>query len=232
MPYTGTMCGRFVQYRPMAEVASYLGVKQDHILAADRPPRYNIAPSADILAVRTDPEGCRELVCVRWGLVPAWAPEPRTGYAMINARAETVDTRPAFAPAFRRRRCLIPADGWYEWQRVGARARQPWYFHPHHDRPIAFAGLWEHWERGAQTLDTGLVIVCAANALAAPIHDRMPVIVEARDFALWLDPATPRAAAKALLRPAAPESLYAYPVSRLVNSATHEGPALIRRKEP
>lgn len=222
------MCGRYAQYGPISRPSRYCGVAEDHILADEAPPRYNIAPSSDVLVVRLGDDGERELVRLKWGLVPSWAKEPETGYSMINARAETVDTKPAFRAAFHRRRCLIPADGWYEWQPIpGQRWKQPWYFRLKSEEPLAFAGLWEHWQQGPQSLQTCTIIVCEANALAAPIHDRMPVILEPQDFAAWLDPKAPADQARALLKPAPVETLRAYKVSRAVNSTAHDGPQLI-----
>ena len=164
---------------------------------------------------------------LRWGLIPAWAPEPRTGYSTINARAETVAEKPTYRQAFRRRRCLIPADGFYEWQSIG-KGKQPYGIAPADGAPFALAGLWERWERDGQVLESCTILVTQANALLAPLHDRMPVILDPADEARWLDPAlTDPAALRPLLVPCPPERLRLWPVSSAVNDPRHEGPDLI-----
>jgi putative SOS response-associated peptidase YedK len=217
------MCGRFIQCASGAVLAArfQLATPPDLI------PRYNIAPSQPIDAVRIAGDGRREGVTLRWGLVPAWTSEPRAAYSTINARAETVAEKPAFRQAFRRRRCLIPADGFYEWRKVDAR-KQPYCIAPADGQPFAFAGLWERWERDGQVLESGTILVTQANALLAPIHDRMPVILDPADEARWLDPAlTDPAALQPLLVPCPPKWLRLWPVSPAVNHPRHEGPDLM-----
>ena len=217
------MCGRFIQ-RASGEVLA----ARFHLPAApDQTPRYNLAPSQSVWAIRSATDGGRELVALRWGLVPAWSPEPRTAYSTSNARTETVAEKPTYRQAFRRRRCLIPADGFYEWRKLGAR-KQPYCIAPADGQPVAFAGLWERWERDGQVLESCTILVTQANVLMAPIHDRMPVILDPADEARWLDPTlTDPAALRPLLIPCPPSRLRVWPVSATVNDARHEGPELM-----
>jgi len=217
------MCGRFIQYASGAVLAERFQLP----VRPDLTPRYNVAPGQPIGAVRIAGTGGREWVTLRWGLVPAWAPEPKTSYSTINARAETVADKPAYRQAFRRRRCLIPADGFYEWRKLGAR-KQPYCIAPTDGQPFAFAGLWERWERDGQVLESGTILVTQANALIASIHDRMPVILDPVDEARWLDSRlTDPAALRPLLVPCPPERLRLWPVSLAVNRPGAEGPDLM-----
>ena len=217
------MCGRFVQCATGAVLAARFQLAAPPALV----PRYNVAPSQPIGAVRIAGDGGREWVLLRWGLVPAWASEPRTGYSTINARAETAAEKPAYRQAFRRRRCLIPADGFYEWRKVG-KGKQPYRIAPADGRPVAFAGLWERWERDGQVLESATILVTSANALLAPIHDRMPAILDPADEARWLDPhVTDPAVLRPLLVPCPPERLRLWPVGAAVNRSGAEGPALM-----
>ena len=216
------MCGRFIQ----ATSGEILAARFELPAAPNLPPRYNVAPSQPVGAIRAA-EGGREWATLRWGLVPAWAPEPRAAYSTINARAETAAEKPTYRQAFRRRRCLIPADGFYEWQAVG-KGKQPYCIAPTDGRPFAFAGLWERWERDGQVLESGTILVTQANALIASIHDRMPVILDPVDEARWLDSRlTDPAALRPLLVPCPPERLRLWPVSLAVNRPGAEGPDLM-----
>lgn len=185
------------------------------------PPRYNIAPSQDAPIVRVDANGARQLAMLRWGLVPSWSKDPITTYSTINARAETVATKPAYRAAFKSRRCLVPADGFYEWQKVGPR-KQPHRITLKDDSLFAFAGLWEHWEKGSEAIESFTIIVTEANDLLLPIHDRMPVILDPSDYDSWLEPKTPATAAQTLLRPFPSERMRTYPVSTRVNSPRND----------
>ena len=217
------MCGRFI----LTASGEVLAARFDLPAALDLPPRYNVAPGQPIGAVRIAGAGGREWVLLRWGLVPAWAPEPKTSYSTINARAETAAEKPAFRQAFRRRRCLIPADGFYEWQAVG-KGKQPYCIAPADGQPLAFAGLWERWERDGQVLESATILVTQANALLAPIHDRMPAILDPAAEARWLDPhVTDPAALRPLLVPCPPARLRLWPVGTAVNDPRHEGPDLM-----
>src|SRR5512145_1766858 len=180
------MCGRFTLFSPQEMLAEIFGVPGGPFPA----PSYNIAPTRQVAAVRVPPGGAgRELALLRWGLIPAWAKEAAIGDRMINARAETASSRHAFGSALRKRRCILPADGFYEWKREGARKR-PWYVRRADGAPFAFAGLWERWQgEGSDPVESCAILTTDANDLLAPIHDRMPVILAPRDFDLWLDPA-------------------------------------------
>ncbi len=219
------MCGRFVQSRSAAELAARLGASSPVLPA----PRDNIAPGTAIRAVRADPGGARQFARLHWGLIPAWAKDRQIGSRTINARAETVAEKPSFRAAFRQRRCLIPADGFYEWQAT-ASGKQPWFIARRDGPPFAFAGLWETWTDPAsgERLNSATIIVTEANALVRPIHDRMPVILSPTDEARWLDPGLTRSEPlQALLTPCDPEPMIAYPVSRRVNTPSQDDAGLI-----
>jgi putative SOS response-associated peptidase YedK len=194
----------------------------------DFPVRYNIAPTQDVAVVRQDASGQRRLDLLRWGLVPFWTKDPAAGKPMINARSESLAERPAFRHAFRRRRCLIPADGYYEWLKQGTR-RQPYYIHRGDDRPFAFAGLWDVWRGTEPPLRSCTIITTEANELTRSIHDRMPVILDEQHYASWLDPGFRDCEQlAAMLQPFANELLRVDPVSTYVNNARHEGPQCIQ----
>jgi putative SOS response-associated peptidase YedK len=192
--------------------------------AAELLPRYNIAPTQNVAAVLLR-HGQRQLDYLRWGLIPSWAPDAKPAASLINALAETVAEKPAFRAAFRARRCLIPADGYYEWQRVG-KTKQPYLYELGDGQPFAMAGLWQAW-RGPSGNDATLlsctVLTTAANALAAAVHDRMPVILHEADYSTWLDPQTDADALKRLLIPYEAGGMSARPVSTFVNNARNEG---------
>ncbi|HEY1598513.1 MAG TPA: SOS response-associated peptidase [Pirellulales bacterium] len=174
------MCGRFTLRTPAHAVADAFGL----ISTPDLQLRFNIAPTQLVAAVRFDPQqGGRQLTRLRWGLIPSWAADPSIGSRMINARADTVATKPAFRSAFKRRRCLVLADGFYEWKKVGS-AKQPFFMRLKDDRPFAFAGLAEHWHRDGQTIDSCSIITTESNSLMAEIHDRMPVILPPAEYDL------------------------------------------------
>ncbi len=219
------MCGRFAFFSKGRALEEMFGVA----FAPEPAPRYNIAPGQPVAVVRARPEGGgREAAVVRWGLVPPWAKDPAIGNRMINARAETAAEKPAFRAAFRRRRCLVPADGFYEWAKAGAR-KQPYFVRRRDGAPLAIAGLWERWEGpDGSVLETCTLLTTEANELLAPIHDRMPVLLPSEAFAAWLNSSgLPPADAAALLRPAPPEPMDAYPVSLKVNDPSRDAPELI-----
>jgi putative SOS response-associated peptidase YedK len=219
------MCGRFALIASAPRLARLLGLVQAPELA----PRYNIAPSQPVAAVRAAADGARRMDMLRWGLIPAWAKQPKPDFRMINAKAETLSERPAYRAPFRRRRCLIPADGFYEWQRLEDR-KQPFYISRRDGNPLAFAGLWEQWSRDGDTVvESCTIVTTAANETVAPVHDRMPVVLEAGDFELWLDPSVVDVTLlQPLLRPYGSEELQALPVSNFVNSPRNEGPRCIQ----
>ena len=165
---------------------------------------------------------------MRWGLVPHWAKDPRVGYRMINARAETVATKPAYRAALRYRRCLVPADGYYEWQRTG-KSKQPYFIHLDSDEPFCFAGLWASWGERDQRLESCTIITTEANELSAAVHHRMPAILDAADYGLWLDTAiTDPSEVRALLRPYPSSRMALHPVSTRVNSPRNDEPECIQ----
>ncbi len=238
------MCGRFTRSSPPAALAEELGIPIDPALVAR--PRFNVCPSEDVLVVaraipRADDAG--EAVAptradalptfaagaMRWGLVPWFARDPKAGPRSINARAETLASNRTFRDAFARRRCLIVADGFYEWRKIED-DRQPFFVRLRSRRPFVFAGLWDRWKPPAgDSLLSCAIVTCAPNALVAPIHDRMPVIVPANERIRWLAAGAPLADLTALLRPYPEDEMEAYPVARLVNVVRNDGPECIRR---
>jgi putative SOS response-associated peptidase YedK len=218
------MCGRFVQHADADIYASQFELAS----VCELHPRYNVAPTQPVLAVRQTAEGSRELVPLRWGLIPAWSKGPDSRYSMINARADTIATKPAYRDAFKRRRCLIPAEGFYEWKAEG-KGKAPYLVRRKDGAPFALAGLWERWkDPEGEPVESCTIVVTSANALVSEIHDRMPVIIGRGDYATWLDPETKDAERlQALLQPADPDDLTLHPVSRLVNSPRNDGPELL-----
>lgn len=219
------MCGRFTLFDTAASLAEAFEVAEVPSLS----PRYNIAPSQAVAAVRIPPSGgAREVVLLRWGLIPSWAKDPSLGDRMINARAETAAGKPAFRSAIRRRRCLVPASGFYEWKRTNGR-KQPYYIRRPDGKPFGFAGLWESWEGpGQAAVESCTILTTSANELLLPIHDRMPVIVSPADYDLWLSPEVrdPEELAR-LFRPCPPEEVTAFPVGTAVNNPKTDSPQLI-----
>lgn len=217
------MCGRFTLRTPTDRLVEIFALNE----ALDLPLRFNIAPTQDLAAIRGDEDDQRHFCLLRWGLVPSWAKDPSIGNRMINARAESVAEKPAFRAAFRRRRCLVPADGYYEWQKQGQK-KQPFYIHRRDDLPFAFAGLWENWSGTQPPLESCTLITTDANELTRPIHDRMPVIIAPENYREWLDPRNNDVQRlQALLRPYAEDELQADPVSTYVNNPRNEGPQCI-----
>ena len=221
------MCGRFVRFSSVQKFAELFGTGAGFSLT----PRYNIAPTQALLLARNAMEGNRELVSLYWGLIPHWSKEARTGYSSINARAETVAEKPTFRDAFRYRRCLIAADGFYEWRKL-ERTKQPYFIALKGREPFAFAGIWEHCAQGDQSIDSCAILVTEANELTKGIHDRMPVILAPEAYDAWMDRSlTNPEPLKALLKPYPSERMMAYPVSTAVNDPKNEQPELIARAE-
>ncbi len=214
------MCGRFAFYSPAEAAAQLFGVSG----SASVEPRYNIAPTQYVAAIRDTDNNERELVMLRWGLVPFWAKDPAIGSRMINARAETVAEKPAFRAAYKSRRCLVLADGFYEWHTAGG-VKTPYFISAADSEPFAFAALWERWENreSGEILQTTTIVTTEANDFMKQLHHRMPVILEPGSAGRWLggdaellhevDKATPK--------------MQAWPVSRTVNNARNEGAGLI-----
>lgn len=189
---------------------------------------YNVAPTQNSPIIRNNEHGRTEVAIARWGLIPFWADDPSIGNRMINARGDSVASKPAFRSAFKKRRCLVPVSGFYEWQTIaGSKVKQPWYIYPAVGKIMCLAGLWERWEKGEEPLDTFTIITTDANDFIAPLHDRMPVVICAEDFDRWLNPATPAEILQTLLAPAPHDMLAAHKVSTRVNSPKVDEPALI-----
>jgi putative SOS response-associated peptidase YedK len=206
------MCGRYTLSTPAGRLAEEFQLDSTTEIV----PSYNVAPTQQVAAVLED-EGGRRLEMFRWGLVPSWAEDPDIGARMINARSETAPEKPSFRSAFRRRRCLIAADGFYEWKRVNG-GKQPYYFRMQDGRPFAFAGLWESWEKGDGILRTCAILTTRANSVLEDVHDRMPVILPHDAYNAWLDPDADREELGELMIPYPYDDLETYPVSRFVNS--------------
>lgn len=223
------MCGR---YDSIIAREAYRGLYNAMRLPASNfPPRYNIAPTDQVPIVRVDPrDGERELVMGRWGLIPFWMKEkPKIPH--INARAETVHKLPLFREAFARRRCLIPATGFFEWQ-ARADGKQPYRFVRSDMQPFAFAGLWEFTRLGGDDMLSSTIIVGEPNRLVGGVHDRMPVMLMPEDYDRWLDPAMTVDELRALLRPYDPDLMKAYEVSRVVNSVKNDTPECVEPLAP
>jgi putative SOS response-associated peptidase YedK len=217
------MCGRYViTSSPEAIRALFRYAEQPNF-----PPRYNVAPSQPVPIVRLE-AGERHFALARWGLIPSWVKDPRRFTLLINARSENVLEKPAFRNAMRRRRCLFPADGFYEWKSEINRKR-PFLVHPRDGGPVAFAGLWEDWMGpNGEELQTACIVTTAANRTLMPLHDRMPAVIPPEAFDLWLDNANVEATTAAALLTPAPEKLFeAYEVSNAVNRAENDSPNLI-----
>jgi len=215
------MCGRFTQTAPPEVIADQFQIDDPPLFK----PNYNISPTQHVAIVRLNLESVkRECVLVRWGLIPSWAKDAKIGNQCINAKGETVAEKPAFRSAFKKRRCLVIADGFYEWQRLGER-KQPMWIGRTDKRPFALAGLWEHWQPAdGEPLETCTIITTEPNDLMAPIHNRMPVILVPASYDQWLDLNAQAEPLKTLLRPYPSEELRAYPVSTLVNNPRHNVP--------
>lgn len=226
------MCGRYASARPVAEIAATFGVPAGGLeteLEAD----YNVAPTKPVYAVvaRGEPEPGRRLRVMRWGLVPSWAKDPGIGARLINARAETVAAKPAFRRAFQTRRCLLPADGFYEWWSPASpgQRKQPFFVRPRDGAVMAMAGLYEFWraDEAGEWLVTTTVLTTDAPDDLGRIHERAPLMIEPAGWAAWLDPKLAGEAVADLLIPAVPGRLEAYPVDTLVNNVRNNGAELI-----
>lgn len=219
------MCGRFTLTTSPSLLAELFDLPEEPYLA----PRYNIAPTQPVGIVRTrGRDAVREWALVHWGLIPSWSKDPAIGARMINARAETAQEKPAFRAAFRRRRCLVPADGFYEWSAIG-KSKQPYYITMANGAPFAFAGLWETWVGpDGSALDSCTILTTEPNELMAALHNRMPVILAPEDYAFWLGDGSDAAKDQLiglldLMHPYPAELMAARQVSKVVNNPMHEG---------
>lgn len=223
------MCGRFTLTASAQIIAEFFKLSE----VPEIKPRYNIAPTQSVATVTLSPEKMqRQFQFMRWGLIPSWAKDMKIGSHTINARSETVAEKPAFRSAIKHRRCLIIADGFYEWQPQGKK-KQPYYFTMANSEPFAFAGLWEHWEskeaENAEKLVSCSIITTVANETVKPVHDRMPVILPENAWEEWLNPLINNAQqVLPLLKPYAYEGMIANAVSAIVNSPTRDSPECIQ----
>ena len=221
------MCGRFTQSQSIPAIAEEFGAKQ---VTGDLAPSYNIAPTQKVAVIITD--GVKQIVPVRWGLVPSWAKDPSIGSKMINARAETITEKASYKNAFKKRRCLVVADGFYEWQDT-AGIRRPMYIRLKSGKPFGFAGLYEVWKSPeGEEVTTCTIITTEANELMKPIHERMPVIIPKEHQDEWLDPTIQdQVHLLDMLKPNPAGEMEAYPVSKRVNSPRNNSPECIKRLE-
>jgi putative SOS response-associated peptidase YedK len=217
------MCGRYTLHVPTRALMDLFDLPE----VPDLLPRYNVAPSQEVPVVRQRGEA-RELTLLRWGLIPFWSKDPKRGPTPINARSDSAAEKPAFRTAFRRHRCLLPADGFYEWKKEGTK-KQPVLFRMRDEGPFAFAGLWDRWEGpDGQIIQSCTLLTTEPNALVETVHDRMPVILPPEAYDLWLDPTVHEPArVQPLLRPYPAEAMTATPVSPRVNSPREDSPDLI-----
>ncbi len=192
----------------------------------DPQPRYNGAPTQEFVLCRLDESGTRCMAALRWGLVPFWAKDAKIGARLINARAETVHQKPAFRSAFRSRRCLIPANGWFEWRRTGG-SKQPFFLALENGSPVSFAALWEQWARDDQRLETFTIVTTDASPALADIHDRQPAIVDPDDFTDWLDPKTPAETLQEIIGPPNEGPYEIRTVSDRVNRVANDTPDIL-----
>ena len=219
------MCGRFTLRTLEGRKLDWAATRAGTILII---PRFNIAPSQDILAVLPDGER-RELMSLRWGLIPWWSKEPK---GIINARVETIDEKPSFKESFERRRCLILADGFYEWERVGKKISQPYYFQMKDQSAFAFAGIWDRWLQDGEMLMSCAIITTVANDLLAKIHTRMPVILRSESYEKWLDDDVQPEALKSLLVPYSADQMKSHAVAYDVNDPKVDEERLIQPAVP
>jgi putative SOS response-associated peptidase YedK len=227
------MCGRFVSVSSPALIAERFGV--DEVALESHEADYNVTPRAEIYVVRERSDHRRQLGLLRWGLVPSWAKDVKIGDRMINARAETVAEKPSYRSALLKHRCIIPADGFYEWKRTSG-AKQPMFIHRRDGEPLAFAGLWAAWhdptKPEGEWLRTCTIITTKANAAVEQIHDRMPVVLPEAAWDRWLDPDCRELdVVRGLLVPELADAFDVYPVSDAVNRPVNNGPELVRRIE-
>ena len=224
------MCGRFALFTDLKTLIEAFGLS-----LAEPPdaftPRYNIAPTQQVLGICQNADGSRRLKSFRWGLIPHWAKDAAIGNRLINARSETVHEKPSFRQALRYRRCLIPANGFFEWLREG-KGKQPYFIRRKDQAPLAFAGLWESWKGPEGTIESCTILTTEANALIAQIHDRMPVILPPSEYDRWLDREVDDPGKLQLLfQPFPAELLEIQPVSAVVNNPLHEGEGCVARVE-
>ena len=230
------MCGRFTLRTPAHSLAALFDdLRKQQLVFPELKPRFNVCPTQPALAVRQNDSGESEVAELRWGLVPFWAKDLKIGARMINARSETVATKPAFRAAFKKRRCLVLIDGFYEWKKQGT-SKQPFYISRVDDQPFCVAGLWESWtdkeDPSAKPIESCTILTTEANKIMQPLHDRMPVILEQKQFDFWLDNEfSDRETLEKALVPYDSEERQTYPVDTIVNKAANDSPECIVPKD-
>jgi putative SOS response-associated peptidase YedK len=222
------MCGRFALFAERHALVKRFKLSESSEPSQPSlfpPPRYNIAPTQTVAAVRATPSD-RVQSYLRWGLIPSWAADPKIGYKLLNARSETVAEKPSFRAAFKQRRCLVPASGFYEWQKGEGRSKQPFFIRPRGDDALfSFAGLWEKWnDPNGETVETCTILTTTANEVMRPLHECMPVILDAGGDALWLDPTASVDTLRSLFVPFASDRMEAFAVNPWVSNARNQGP--------
>ncbi|MEX2212966.1 MAG: SOS response-associated peptidase [Phycisphaeraceae bacterium] len=224
------MCGRFALNSTPRRIAAHFNLAANQF---ELFPRYNIAPTQPVVIIRQNEHSLkRELTHVVWGLIPSWAKDISIGSRMINARSESAQVKPGYRGAMKYRRCIVPADGFFEWQKKeGSRTKQPYFIHRADGDLVALAGLWEHWQGpGGEEIESCTILTCGPNEMMKPLHDRMPVILEPRDFERWMDTTLQDVdAVTDLMKPCDGKVLATYPVSTYVGNARNEGEKCIER---
>jgi len=223
------MCGRFTLKTPSASLAEHFLLPGIPQLSA----RFNIAPTQLVLCIRSvSPDSVtREAATLRWGLIPSWAKDPSVGARMINARSETAAEKPAFRHAYKSQRCIIPADGFYEWQKTAARTKQPWYIHREDAQVIGFAGLWDSWssKESDESIQSCTILTTQANDDLRELHERMPVILPEENYDAWLSLAASPGQLQSLMQPMQDGILTCYPVDKLVNKVANDVPECMQQ---
>lgn len=223
------MCGRYASSTPPDELIRHFRIEAP---LPNFPARYNLAPTQDAPVVRWNPEARRRQIdLLRWGLIPSWAKDPKVGASLINARVETLASKPAFKAAFAKRRCIVPATGFFEWRKT-ANGKEPMFITLRSGAPMGFAGLWENWkDPEGHWIRTFVIVTGPPNELVAPIHNRMPVVLRPQDYGLWLGetPSDPDALEEACT-PFPAEEMKAYPVSRAVNNVRNDDPSILEAR--
>ncbi len=229
LAYDPAMCGRFALKTSTPELAQWLEAGE----APDLKPRFNIAPSQNVAVCLQTRRQTRQIREMRWGLIPPWSRDGKSTYSMINARAETLADKASFKGPLQRQRCLIPADGFYEWQKTNQARKQPWFIAAADDTPLGFAGLWERWRGDGHEVESCTIVTTIANDTLRPIHHRMPVILDQDDIDAWLDVSEVNGdQARALLRPCAGDRLKTWPVGLAVNNVRNDRPDCTARLSP
>jgi putative SOS response-associated peptidase YedK len=219
------MCGRFALSAITKDIEK---LQQGLVSKIEITPRFNIAPSQEIAAILNSSPN--EIQSAKWGLVPYWADDPAIGYKMINARSETIDSKPSYKIPFRQKRCLIFASGFYEWKKSeDKKVKTPYYFHLLNEKIFTFAGLWSYWEKGDKPITSATIITTSVNDIVKPIHDRMPVIIRLQDWHKWLSNDTDLCDLKELLHPFPADEMDTYVVSKAVNTPKNDSPELIEK---